>query len=440
MAKNQKKQTVLSMGGMVPRRQRSGTPVHPDSVKAAEPLPPQLKTVKPASKNKNKTGVFRRIISLKWKVFYILVPAFITALYVFDIHKFPPLSPDNASQAYDMSSDIDSVAYLPIKAALLALHKLNLGNQYNMRYLSVLVMLLGVFCFYKFIASWISSRMAMFSTLLFACSTWALLQTRQDSVTTMQLALIPAILYLGTLIIRSDSWALKLICSILLAQFIFVPGAIWFFIFFAVIGVYLNDKTTLKTLLLPMAAFLITLAAYGALVFHWSITSYHQIVRLAGPELGVLPTLSTIKANLTDLPGQLFYSGLNDPTWLKSTPIVDWVSAIFLLAGFIYLFRTKLHPIRKKVIISFFVLALVLVLLNSITYVSVLLPLIYLCIGLGMTYLADQWMIIFPNNPLARSLGLVMIGVIVFSVCFFHLERYFVGWPKTDEYHQIYKS
>lgn len=434
------------MGGIVPRKQSLTLGLQPGAKKTSESENAQTKVKKPpsidrsATKKRKKFGIIRRPASLKGKIFYLLIPAFITGLYIFDINNFPPLSPGNAGESLETSSDIDSIAYLPVKVVLVVLHKLGIGNQYNMRYLSVLVMLFGIFCFYKFISSLVRKRMAVFATLLFSCSTWALLQARQDSITTMQLALIPAVLYLGGLIITSNSLVLRFISSVLLAEFIFVPGAIWFFLFIFVIAIYLNEKVRFRSIILPFTVFVATLAAYAAILFHWSLTGYHQLIKLLGPELGSLPSISTIKANALDLPGQLFYSGLNDPSWLSQTPIIDWVTLSFLIAGVIYLIKTKQRPIKKKIIVSFFVLALALIILNGIAYVSILLPIAYLVVGLGITYLADQWMIIFPNNPLARSLGLIMIGLVIFTVCFFHLERYFVGWPKTSEYHQIYKS
>lgn len=452
--KNQKKPTMLSMGGVLsPKSNRAvSTPSKISqnlsdikrTVSEKTPLP-----LKPANtpqpgktpKKKRRLSLKKPFIAIKRNIFYIFTFVFIIGLYIFDINRFPPVV-SGPSNTYQMPSDIDSVAFLPVKVALISLHKLHLGGQLNARYISVAIMLLSLAFFYKFISNWLSRRMSVVAVLLFACSSWSLFQTRQDTVTTMMLALVPAILYAGGLAISTNSRILKILAGIILAQFVFVPGAVWFFILPAVLAlIYQKETFSFRSLYLPLAAFLAMIAGYVALIIHWSLDSYPQLLRLVGMEVGDLPALSTIRVNATDLPSQLFLRGINDSSlWLKGTPIVDWVTIIFLLLGFIYSYKTKLYPIGKKVLWVFLILSLLLILVNGVTYVSVILPLLYILIALGITHLTDQWMVIFPNNPLARSFGLVVVGLVIIVVCAFHVERYFIGWPKTDEYHQIYKN
>lgn len=447
MSKNQKKPTVLSMGGIVPRKPSYNAIESVLKPALINPAPKQTdsNTKKDTKKDKKNKKNFRPANLLRYfssKILYIFIPAFIAGLYLFDINKFPPLLPSSAAIDYDSSSDIYSLAYLPVKAALVALHKLGIGGTMNIRYLSVLAMFFALFCFYKFISAWVSKRMSLLALLLFSCSSWALFQARHDNISTIMIALIPAVLYFGSLVLYSTSKTIRIISALILAQFLFVPGAIWFFIAAAIPSLfYSGGSIKIKPLFLPAITFMLAVGGYAALAVHWSLTGYQQIIRLVGSEIGSLPTFNSIKANITELPSQLLYSGLNDSSvWLKSTPIIDWISAALFLTGLICLYRTRLRPVRKRIISLFLVIGLILVILNGIAYISLLLPLIYITIALGITYLADQWMIIFPNNPLARSFGFVLVLLIVFITCAFHVERYFIGWPKTEEYHQIYKD
>lgn len=440
---------MLSMGGVLPPRQNKTdskpsrisqnlSDIKRTVVSQNKPAPAQSRKT---PKKKRRLGLKKPLVKLKNNIFYISAFVFIIGLYVFDINKFPPVT-SGPSNIYQVPSDIDSVAFLPVKVVLISLNKLHLGGQLNARYISVAIMLISLGFFYKFISNWLSRRMSVIAALLFACSSWSLFQTRQDTVTTMMLALVPAILYVGGLAISTNSRIAKVLAGTILAQFIFVPGAIWFFILPALMAfIYQKETFSFRSLYLPFAAFLAMIAGYIALIIHWSLDSYPQLLRLIGMEVGNLPTLGVLKVNATDLPSQLFLKGINDSSvWLKETPIIDWVSVIFLLLGFIYLYKTKLYPIGKKVLWTFLILSALLILANGVTYVSVILPLLYILIALGITYLTDQWMIIFPSNPLARSFGLVVVGLVIFVVCTFHVERYFIGWPKTDEYHQIYKN
>ncbi|HYF96918.1 MAG TPA: hypothetical protein VD947_02655, partial [Patescibacteria group bacterium] len=164
-----------------------------------------------------------------------------------------------------------------------------------------------------------------------------------------------------------------------------------------------------------------------------------QALKIIGIESGILPSLTTLSNNTSELPGQLFYKGIDDGSiWLVGTPAIDWVTMIFLVAGFAYLIKTKIHPLRKKVLFTLFILSLILTLVNGVFYISLVLPIMYLIAVIGVTYMIDQWLVIFPNNPLARWLGISMVCIAVVMAVAYNIERYFIGWPKSEAYHQVF--
>lgn len=453
MSKTQKKPSNLSMGGILPRKSQPLRPISkvrlplPDKPKlAASPKKP-VKALKSATKPKfARKPSFPKLIKLfqaaKYNWLYLVVPAYILFIYLFDIADKPPaLNPDNSiASQYDSISKIDSVDFLPVKIALVLLSKIHIADHLELRLLSVAIALFSVFCFYKLIGLWASKRMAVIGVVLYASSSWLLFQGRQDNIYTMLVAAIPAILYIGTRFIKSGSSWKRVAYSLILVQFIFVPGGIWLLLLSSLGALFYYRQDTLnKSMILPAIVGVSTLASYAALIFYLSLDYYTQTLKLIGFEAGILPSLDTLANNITELPGQLFYRGIDDGSmWLVGTPILDWVTTIFLVAGFVYLIKTRIHPLRKKVLLVLMILSLLLITINGASYISLLLPALYLTVIIGVTYMIEQWLIIFPNNPLARWLGISLVCVAIAMAAGYNIERYFIGWPKSEAYHQTF--
>lgn len=61
--------------------------------------------------------------------------------------------------------------------------------------------------------------------------------------------------------------------------------------------------------------------------------------------------------------------------------------------------------------------------------ISILVPIVYLMVAAGFGYLLHEWLLVFPRNPLARSLGFGLLGIAVTLTCVYNLRTYFVAWP-----------
>jgi hypothetical protein len=455
MAKKPKKQAGLSMGGIMPRGPGLSTENKSVPQAAKQKLDDTEGKVEKVEKKekgklkKKRKSIFSLFFSIlrfiQNKLLYLAVSLFVAGLYLFKIDNLPPLSADDSDfiGKYNNFTDIGSIDYLPGKLIAVVVSGININPALLERFVSAAILLLSFVCFYKLTASWISRRMSLAALLLFSASGWVLFQGRADIASALLLGSVPISLYLGRAFIKTGSVIIRTGCLLLLLHLVFVPGALWIVIgsisiFFA----YLQQSIRPKTLILPVLAVLPVVAGYGVVIENLQLNNYYtQVLKLLGLELGQLPSMGVIKANVLDLPGQLFFSGVKDNSlWMQHTPIIDVVSGIFLLCGLIYLARTKVHPIRKKILFSFLALALALVFLNGFTYVSILLPVMYLFIALGVTYLTDQWLAIFPNNPLARWFGIALVFAIVFMVSGYHIEKYFIAWPRTSAYQRIFNQ
>jgi hypothetical protein len=71
---------------------------------------------------------------------------------------------------------------------------------------------------------------------------------------------------------------------------------------------------------------------------------------------------------------------------------------------------------------------------------SLLVPLLYVWAAAGIAYLTREWLQVFPNNPLARSLGLGLIVLAVGLGCIYNLRAYFVAWPHNQTTRVTFQS
>lgn len=457
MVKNQKKSTArLSMGGVVSKRPRINEAQIRRTMDFKRPAvrPVLTETTVKIKAHVQKNEIKAESIKKKFKInrirtfirekfFYILVSVYILSLYLFKLASLPPQQPDVglAGSDYQYLDDINSSDFLPFKLLLVGLSKIGFDSELQLRLLSVGVLILSLICFYKFLVYITSRRLAVAGVLLFASSTWTLALTRQDSVITIMFGLIPILLYMGRKLIDTDSVGIRALILLLFAQLLFIPGAIWFMLIAAISLVTYYRSEFKSIIVFAVLALITTILAYSYLLLYLSLNFKEEVLRFLGLGFGQIPSLDIIWNNLINLPNQLFFNGVDDySAWLYNTPIIDWASIVFLIAGLIYIIKTKIRPINKGLMLIFSALALVLMIINGITYVSLFLPLVYLFIALGIAYLLDQWLIIFPNNPLARSVGIVLVGALIILICGYNVERYFIGWPNSDGYHEIFSS
>jgi hypothetical protein len=80
----------------------------------------------------------------------------------------------------------------------------------------------------------------------------------------------------------------------------------------------------------------------------------------------------------------------------------------------------------------------ILVALGGSVTIAALIPLMYLAIAAGTHYLLDQWLTIFPRNPVAKFVGVSLVSFVVAFSAFYHLRAYFVAWPQAPETRAVY--
>jgi hypothetical protein len=152
----------------------------------------------------------------------------------------------------------------------------------------------------------------------------------------------------------------------------------------------------------------------------------NQVVALAGYSNDL--TLLQICKNLITIPADIFINGPNTPgTWVVGTPIVDIFTATMFLLGLIAYTRGH-HPLRMRLLVGYLVLSSLLVALGIAT-LGLIVPVIYIFAANGIANMLQSWFVVFPRNPIARNIGLVIIIAAVLLTARYHVIRYYDAWP-----------
>jgi hypothetical protein len=79
-----------------------------------------------------------------------------------------------------------------------------------------------------------------------------------------------------------------------------------------------------------------------------------------------------------------------------------------------------------------------LVALGGTIGLTLLLPYIYLLFASGLAFMFWQWKKVFPYNPFAKVLLVILLGSATAVVCFYQLSHYFVAWHEAPSTRQSF--
>jgi len=332
----------------------------------------------------------------------------------------------------------DNILFAPHKIFGYLLLKLDISNAVSLRLVSVAAVLIALVLFFLLIKQWFSWRVAVLSTALLATSSWVLLVGRFAAHESMMLVTLPAFLYLGSLLKERKNDRLLPLLTFVSVSCLYVPG-VWIIAIFGMAILAPNIRLAWrrqdrkgKTIWGLSGLIPLTPLVYGLL----NVSTLK--VWLIGWTSGA--GLEAFQNNIRYLPSQLFVNGIpNSTLWLFKTPILDVATVVLAVIGAYYLLRDIRYPMRRITIVSLSVLVVILIGLFGVFYISLLLPLIYIFAAAGITFLLDQWFQIFPNNPFARSFGLILVSLLVLMICTYHVARYHYVWPRAESSRSVFK-
>ena len=294
---------------------------------------------------------------------------------------------------------------------------------------NVLFGVLSIISFGALIRLWHGRRTAVLATLLFAAGAWTLHVSRLASFDVLYLWATTTLVCSHFLLRKYHERAPVWYGNILLwGLLLYVPGLVWFVLAdiimqrrFLLKGWRAHARWPQRLLTVLAGAVWLPLLAIG-------LARSGQLLTWLGIPGDFAAPLTVLK-QFAAVPVHLFIRGPQYPElWLGKAPILDVFVLTACILG-IYFYATHRKAARTRYLAVLAFIGFVLVGLGGPVELSLLVPLLYMAAATGIAYLLHDWLKIFPNNPLARGLG---IGLIVFAValsCLYNCRAYFIAWP-----------
>lgn len=327
-----------------------------------------------------------------------------------------------------------SVLYLPLKLVrsvvftLFTDHGLLLSRLPN-----ALFGALTIVTFAALVKIWHGTRTAVMATLLFATSAWVLHVSRLVSFDVVYLWAMPTFMLLHALLQKHAKNGYVWFGSALVwGSMLYIPGMIWLVLLsIYLLRSYITTSWQHFSLWWQRLGYVVLLLA-GLPLLVFNLVKFGGVSLWLGLPADLSSPLTLLKQLLL-VPVHLFVRGPRYPElWLDSVPILDVFSLVMCLVG-MYFYATHIKASRTRLLGLFTLIGVVLVALGGPVGLSLLVPVLYIAIATGVAYLLHDWLHVFPNNPLARGLGIGLISVAISLSCLYNLRAYFVAWPHNPK-------
>jgi hypothetical protein len=288
---------------------------------------------------------------------------------------------------------------------------------------------LSILSFAVLIRLWHGARVAALATAMFAVGAWTLHVSRLASSDVMYLWAMPTLLASHFLLRKYYKHTLVWLGSIVVwGLLLYIPGMFWLVAADVllqrrfVLGGWREAKLWWQRLLYVFAGLVwlpllvLDLTRHGELVRWLGLPAHFDSVRL-------------VLKHFVAVPVHLFIRGPEYPDlWLGRSPVLDIFALALCILG-IYFYASRWKSSRSRYLLLVAVLGFLLVGVGGAVPLSLLVPLLYVAAATGLAYLLHEWLKTFPNNPLARGLGLSLVIFAVALSCVYNYRAYFIAWP-----------
>lgn len=305
---------------------------------------------------------------------------------------------------------------------------------------SVLLSLLSIVLFIYILRHWYGPRSTFFGFCILLASAWFIHISRFAGTDieyfTGVITLLAVQLGLNEHRDRTLMFYIWLLTNLIL---LFIPGFIWLII----LSIFWQRSILLDTWqkLRPYWNRLgwLVLAIIGLVILIFKLIQTPHLIRIWLGAPDHFASWLTIMKQLANTFLAPIYSGPHNPQlWLGHLPILDAFLSLMLAIGIAF-YVQHWQAERSRLLLSYFLIATILVSLGGQVRLSIIVPFLYLVIVAGIAYLLSFWLKVFPRNPLARGVGISIITLIIAMSCFYNLQQYFVAWPSNPETIQVYR-
>ncbi len=298
---------------------------------------------------------------------------------------------------------------------------------------SVLLGILAIVSFAIVVKFWHGTRLAVLGAVLFATSAWVLHVSRYTGYDSSYLMAIPLLLLTQTLLLKTKHILWTLLILAIWSMLLFVPGMIWFVLLAAYWQLpELQDAWQQYRMWWQRTLLVVVGFSWAPLLIYHFTQSVSSIQTWTGlpAEFG---TVADFGLRIATVPVNLFAFGPNNPElWLGRLPILDVIAAGLAVLG-IWYYARRWRANRTQLLASYAGLAILIIGLGGAVQLSLIVPIAYLLAVAGTAYMLNDWLKRFPNNPVARSFGIVLITVVIAVSSLYNLRSYFVAWPNNQQ-------
>jgi hypothetical protein len=292
---------------------------------------------------------------------------------------------------------------------------------------------LAVLGFSRLLQLWYGGRTAFMGSLLFLTSAWVLHVSRFASNDVLYLAALPILFYVQIALKRAEIATWIYIAPIIWGLSLYVPGLVW--LVATQIWLLRNELVTawkaIQKLWQRILVGFLGLIWLPTLSIHIFSSGNNLLTWLGLPQQ--LPSAVELGKQFLAVPLHLLIHGPKNPElWLGKAPILDIFTLACALLG-IYFYARHITANRSRSLFSLFGVSWVLVALGGPVSISIMVPLMYLFTACGIGYLLHDWLKVFPRNPFARLLGIILIALAVTSSVAYNLRAYFIAWPHSSD-------
>ncbi|HET7529259.1 MAG TPA: glycosyltransferase family 39 protein [Candidatus Saccharimonadales bacterium] len=377
---------------------------------------------------------WRRFFELKLSLPLMIIVALGIVVTLWHIGSSPAyLSPDGAS-ARAASSSLTQIYHhpvnLPHKLVLFGVSKLS-TNLTVLRLASYIAGIIFAISFYKLSKGLFGKMVGFLSTMIFCLSPFFVIPGRRVSASILLFAPV-AIMALYAWFIRTEkksaAWLALMIAAGLLA---YTPGIILWMIGAAVIY---RKKLAESIQLVPAwmvgagtTVFLLLLIPAIVSIFHdWrSVETYLLVPAHWAAPLTILKNFGLMIMAL------FIQTPHNDVLMLGRLPVLDVIQTALVVFGSFALWIAAPKKVYAYVAAMLFAVAVAAV--NNDTKLLFLgLAPMGLLMAAGLRYLYVEWRAVFPRNPIAKSLALLCMVVLVAVQLLYGLRYSLQAWPDTQ--------
>lgn len=367
----------------------------------------------------------------------------IALLYGYKLGSLVPLAPGletNVTQSVpSVRVIVDNPVNAPYKAASYITYKLN-STPTTQRVVSAAAAALMVVLFFVIASSFTTRYVASLGTLLFASSSSLLTSGRQAGPSIMLLTLFALVACGYALRFNANNDKAWILTCAAIGLSLYVPGMLYFLI----AGGIWQYRSVRRPFSAPRPLLTGVCVAIIAASLVPIITSLVRDPGLWNDYLGIpdtLPSITKLLATAAYVPLGIFLISPENPlTRLGRQPMLDIFTSLMVVLG-CYSLIIKRTLDRTKLLIGVFIVGGIWTTISvNHENLLVLLPFIYLIATVGIGWLLRQWLKVFPRNPLARLMAMVLVTTCVLLSCNFQLRRYFIAWPNSPSTVAAFKN